>query len=200
MNEISTEILVAIIGVVSVIFGAIIGGVIAHRTNVYNNERENERFEQRLRHEEMQQKNEAEKFELKLEHENRQQLRKYKMDRLHKVLIPIIEIYDNEERLLSDLDETSSVEIFGDGIQLNASKYIEEIIEKNKIYLSVDLLMAYSKAKADYDYMMRHDNIGPQIFYLEQNGEEVALFLFDEKREFIKKIAKEAEIIESEYT
>lgn len=66
--------------------------------------------------------------------------------------------------------------------------------------MSVDLLMAYSKAKADYDYMMRHDNIGPQIFYLEQNGEEVALFLFDEKREFIKKIAKEAEIIESEYT
>lgn len=152
--------------------------------------RKNERFEQRLRHEEMQQKNEAEKFELKLEHENRQQLRKYKMDRLHKVLIPIIEIYDNEERLLSDLDETSSVEIFGDGIQPNASENIEEIIEKNKIYMSVDLLMAYSKAKADYDYMMRHDNIGSQIFYLQQNGEEVALFIFDEKKRVHKENCK----------
>lgn len=200
MSEISIEILVASIGVVGVVLGTILGGIITYLTNVYNNKRENERFEQRLRHDELQLLSEERKFEQQLQHENRQQLRKYKMNRLHKVLIPIIEIYDKENRLLDDLIQTSSVVVMGEGIQHTESKNVETIIEKNKVYMSVDLLKAYSKAKADYEYTMIHDHTSSEIYHLERKGEQVATFLFDNNKEFLKKIEEEAKIIESKYT
>lgn len=200
MDGISSEILVAIIGGVCVVVGTVIGGLISYLTNIHNNKREDDRFEQRLKHDKLQQKSEERKFEQQLEHENRQHLRKYKMNRLHNVLIPIIEIYEKENRLLNDLEETSSVVVIGEGIQQNESKKVEGIIENNKLYMSIDLLKAHNKAEADYEYTMLYDHMSSKIYHLEQKGEQVAPFLFDKNKEFLEKIEEEANAIESKYT
>lgn len=200
MDELRPEILVAIISGISLVIGTVIGGLISFFTNVHSNKREDKRFEQRLTHERLQQQSEERKFEQQLEHENRQQLRKYKIKRLNEVLIPIIEIYEKENNLLNDLEESGNVIVIGKGTQHHQAKEIESIIERNKLYMSVDLLKEYGDAIADYEFTMKHDHASSQIFELEQRGEEVASFLFDESKEFLKKVEQEAKIIESEYT
>lgn len=200
MDGLSIEGLVAIISGVFLVVGALITGLTSFLTNFHNNKREDKRFEQRIEHEKVQQKSEERKFEQQLEHENRQQLRVYKMNQLHKILMPIIEIYEKDDRLLNDLEETGAVEVIGTGIQQDQLKEIESIIKANKVYVSIDLMKGYSKVKADYEYIMMHDHMSSNIFHLEQKGVEVAPFLVDEDKEFLEMVEQEARKTEDKYT
>ncbi|WP_414838895.1 hypothetical protein [Carnobacterium sp. TMP28] len=169
-----------VIGGLITFLSTIIGGVITFITNYFNNKKEELRLEKSLQHE---------KINLK---------REDKLERLYNILIPVIELYEKNE--IEKDTFFIDFQILGNGLRSIYINDLEKIIERNKRYMSVDLIKSFNRVKSTYNFEMEHNGLGAHINFLEEEDERLVDCMFDNDKNFIKRIEQEAEDIENEYT
>lgn len=144
-------------------------------------------------------KNELKMFEKKLEQKNKDQLRDFKINQLYFVLIPIIEIYQQND-LARQIMYQHDAHKLGNGLQDEKIIDLKKVIQNNKRYMPIELIKLFHQVNCDYKDHISFTKIDEKVNrYRNQQNENTHIFLFDEDRIFIKQIEKEANKIENTY-
>ena len=163
-----------------VILGVIIAGLLNMGGNYLNNLKEDKRSNKvyELEH-------------LKITRED-------KLNQLHNVLFPIIEIYSKNDAEIEEID--GSFLLYGQGLKDELIQDLKKIISENKRFLTLDLIKTFNRVDGKYIYLMENVYSPYQVNRDELEKEnELIEYIFDSDRLLIDFVEKEAEKIESKY-
>lgn len=135
----------------------------------------------------------TQKFEMKkLKREDERNL-------LVNVLLPIIELYEKSDRDAEFQELHLDAKIYGNGLNGDCTKTLDNIIKNNRKYLTIGVVKKYNEVQSDAELLELFNHFEREVEFMKQQNEPAIHKLFDDSRTFIDFVTEEAKRIEAEY-